>query len=114
MPIQITQHNANFSTAGQIEAADLPAIAAAGFTTVINNRPDGEGGPSQPLSADLAKAAQENGLAYVHIPVVSGQVTPAQVQQMAQALAKASGPVFCFCRSGTRSTNLYRMAQSVE
>ena len=45
------------AAAGQIWPADLPVIAAHGFKTVINNRPDGEGGPSQPASAQLQHAA---------------------------------------------------------
>jgi len=53
------------AAAGQIVPADLPVIAAHGFKTVINNRPDGEGGPNQPPSAQLQRAAEALGLRYV-------------------------------------------------
>jgi uncharacterized protein (TIGR01244 family) len=98
------------AAAGQIAPADLPAIAAHGFKTVINNRPDGEGGPAQPASEELRRAAEAAGLGYVHLPVVSGQLTPDQVTGMAVALREAKGPVFAFCRSGARTEHLFRLA----
>ena len=111
MTLPVTRHSEQFATAGQIAVSDLPEIAAMGFKTVINNRPDGEGGPTQPLSSDLEQVARENGLSYVYLPVVSGQITPEQVQQMAQVLKQTAQPIFCFCKSGGRSTNLWLMAQ---
>lgn len=98
------------AAAGQITAGDIPAIAAHGFKTVINNRPDGEGGQAQPSSAELQQAAESAGLRYVHLPVVSGQLTPQQVVQMAQTLQSTTAPVFAFCRSGARTEHLFRLA----
>lgn len=100
----------SLAAAGQIAPTDLPAIAAHGFKTVINNRPDGEGGPAQPTSAELQRAAQAAGLAYFHLPVVSGQLTPEQVTGMAGTLQSAATPVFAFCRSGARTEHLFRLA----
>ena len=54
MSVAITCHNTAFGTAGQIEPAQLVEIAAQGSKSVINNRPDGEAGPSQPKNADIA------------------------------------------------------------
>jgi len=101
------------AAAGQIAPTDLPAIAAHGFKTVINNRPDGEGGAAQPTSAELQSAAQAAGLAYYHLPVISGQLTPEQVAEMAGALSAAATPVFAFCRSGARTEHLFRLATQV-
>lgn len=98
------------AAAGQIAPADIAAIAAHGFKTVINNRPDGEGGPDQPTSAQIQRAAETAGLSYVYLPVVSGQLTPQQVAEMAQRLREAQVPVFAFCRSGARSEHLFRLA----
>jgi len=98
------------AAAGQISPSDLPIIAAHGFKTVINNRPDGEGGPQQPNSAELQRAAEAAGLRYVHLPVVSGQLTAQQVLEMAQTLRSTTAPVFAFCRSGARSEHLFRLA----
>jgi hypothetical protein len=111
MPLTISAHTDHFATAPQIAPEDMPAISAQGFSTVVNNRPDGEGGPDQPSSEAMAKAAQEAGLEYHYLPVISGQITPEQVARFAAILAAASGPVLAFCRSGARSTNIWRMGQ---
>ncbi len=102
------------AAAGQIAPTDLPAIAAHGFRTVINNRPDGEGGPAQPTSVQLQQAAEAAGLKYVYLPVVSGQMTPQQVLDMAHALKTASTPVFAFCRSGARTEHLFQLARQAD
>jgi uncharacterized protein (TIGR01244 family) len=67
MPVSITRHNSNFSTAPQFMPEDMQEIAEQGFKSVINNRPDGEGGASQPTSAEMAKAAQAAGLQYSYL-----------------------------------------------
>jgi uncharacterized protein (TIGR01244 family) len=110
MSISISQHTEQFATAPQISPQDMAAIAAHGFHTVINNRPDGEGGPDQPTSATMAQAAQAAGLTYHYLPVISGQITHEQVAQFAELLKAAPGPVLAFCRSGARSTNIWAMA----
>jgi uncharacterized protein (TIGR01244 family) len=98
----------SLSVAGQLEPADIAAAAAQGFRLVVNNRPDNEG-PGQPSGATIAEAAEAAGLRYVAIPVAGGFSMP-QVEAMAAALAEAEGPVLAFCRSGTRSTNLWALA----
>ena len=79
---------------------------------LVNNRPDGEGGPDQPLSSSVEAAARAAGLHYVHIPVVSGAITPEQVQAMREALQAAPQPVLAFCRSGARSAQLFALTQA--
>jgi len=100
----------NVAAAGQIAPSDIPAIAAHGFKTIINNRPDGEGGAAQPSSAEIERAARAAGLSYFHLPVVSGQFTPDQVGDMYSHLKGAATPVFAFCRSGARTEHLFRLA----
>lgn len=95
--------------AGQIDPADLPAIAAAGVTLVINNRPDGEE-LGQPTDAEIAAAARAAGLDHRHIPVAGG-LSPNQVAAMAEALDGAAGKALAFCKSGTRSTYLWALAR---
>ncbi len=96
--------------AGQIRPEDMPAIKAAGVTAIVNNRPDGEE-PGQPAAAEIAEAAQAAGLSYRHIPMAGG-LNAALVQEMADALSQADGAVLAFCRSGTRSTYLWALAES--
>lgn len=96
------------SVAPQISEGDLAALAAQGFRSVINNRPDGEAG-DQPASAVLAAAAASAGLVYRDIPVISGQLQDAQVAAFGKALAELPAPVLAFCRTGTRSTTLWAL-----
>ena len=44
MPLQFFMRSDTFATAAQVSAADFEEIARLGYKTVINNRPDGEGG----------------------------------------------------------------------
>ena len=92
----------------QLQPADLPAVAAAGFRSVINNRPDFEGGPSQPSSQELAVAAHDAGLGYVHLPVPPSGHTQDQAREMVAAVEELPGPVLAFCRTGRRSAALYQ------
>ncbi|ESY66538.1 TIGR01244 family sulfur transferase [Mesorhizobium opportunistum] len=100
----------DYSVSGQIQPEDAAAIKEAGFKSVICNRPDDEQ-PGQP-SADTVKAAVEAaGLAFRYIPVISGQITAENVEDQAEALDELEGPVFAYCRSGARCTNLYGLIQ---
>lgn len=112
MGLQVIALTPEFAVSPQLSASDFSAVAAQGFTTVINNRPDGEGGGEQPTSPELQRAAHLAGLNYVYLPVVSGSITATQVQAMRDALASASGPTLAFCRSGARSAQLYGLTQS--
>ncbi len=113
MPLQIACHTDQFGTLGQITADDVAEIARQGYKSIINNRPDGEAGPQQPLNAEIEMAAKALGLNYAYLPVVSGQITLEQAQEMARLLEDMPGPILAFCRSGARSTNLYMLAQQV-
>jgi uncharacterized protein (TIGR01244 family) len=101
----------DFSTAPQISVADVAEAAAQGFTTIINNRPDGEA-PDQPASAEIEAAAQAAGLTYVFVPV-RGSPGPAEVEAVRQAVAASQGPVLSFCRSGTRSIVTWSIGQAM-
>lgn len=110
MAINLTRVTDNFSAAPQISPSDIEQLAGLGFKTVINNRPDGEGGTEQPTSAQIEAAATAAGMRYAHLPVGSGQITEPQVRQFAELLALSPKPVLAFCRSGARSQSLFRMA----
>lgn len=95
----------------QITIDQITEAKALGVTTVVNNRPDGEQ-PGQPEGAEIAAAAEAAGLTYVAIPVTSAGFSEPQVDAMAKALKEAEGKVLAFCRSGTRSTLLWSLAQA--
>ncbi|GGE45733.1 TIGR01244 family sulfur transferase [Actibacterium pelagium] len=95
-----------FSAAPQIDPAELPDIAAAGYTTVICNRPDME--VTEDLHAEaMAKAAADAGLAFFVIPVGHGGMSMEMLDQTAEILENSAGPVLAYCRSGTRSTHVW-------
>jgi len=96
------------SVAAQISADDMATIAAQGFRSIVNNRPDDEA-PGQPANAELEAAARQAGLEWRHIPVVSGKVNDEQVRSFAEALGQLPGPVLAFCRSGTRCSVLWAL-----
>jgi len=103
----------DFATAGQIAPDDIAQAAAAGFRSIINNRPDFEGGPSQPTSVAMQRAADAAGLRYAFLPVQSSYQTPEEIARMRDLLRELPRPVLAFCRSGTRSGNLFQAAQAL-
>ncbi|MFV0625249.1 TIGR01244 family sulfur transferase [Sphingomonas sp. ac-8] len=99
------------SVAPQITPEQMPDIAAAGFKAVINNRPDDEE-PGQPSGAEIQAAAEAAGLAYTAIPVTHAGFGHGQLDAMRAALDAADGPVLAYCRTGTRSCNLWALAEA--
>ena len=107
MTLPLNRLTPDFAVAPQLEPAAMAEAAAAGFRSVINNRPDGEGGPEQPSSASVASAAAAAGLQYAHLPVAGGYQSPEEIAAFRELLATLPGPVLAFCRSGARCTKLY-------
>ena len=97
----------------QITASDVAAAAVQGITLIINNRPDYESDDQTPGAA-IEAAARAAGLGYVAIPITHAGFSAPQVTAMAAALAAAAatGPVLAYCRSGTRSTLLWALAEA--
>ncbi len=93
--------------APQLAPADLSEAARAGFRSVVNNRPDLEGGPDQPAHAAMAAAAAAAGLEYRFLPVNAAQQSPEEIRAFAELLDELPRPLLAFCRSGARSTRLY-------
>lgn len=102
----------DFAVAGQIDADDVAEIAAAGFRTIINNRPDDEM-PGQPCCADVGQAAKDHGLDYYAIPVSHGPLEVDVLLATNAALEGCQGPVLAFCRSGARSTMVWAAARAL-
>lgn len=109
--MQIKDITSSFSVSGQMQPEDFAALARDGFTLVVNNRPDGEE-PGQPLGSEIESAVRAAGLDYVAIPVSGAGLGAAQVDAMVAALTDEPGRTLAFCRSGTRSSLLWALAQS--
>lgn len=97
--------------APQLSVGDVARAADMGVTCIINNRPDGES-DDQPAGADLAAMAQQLGMHYAAIPVSHAGFSAPQVEAMRAVLDKEPGPILAFCRSGTRSTFLWALAEA--
>jgi uncharacterized protein (TIGR01244 family) len=100
-----------FWAAPQIAIEDVAEARSRGIATIVNNRPEGEA-PDQPAGDDIERAATAAGLRYRAIPVTHAGFDQAQVDAMVEALSESSGPVLAYCRSGTRSTLLWSLAQA--
>ena len=102
-----------FYVTAQLSAGDMAGIKAAGFASVINNRPDHEGGPSQPDSISVEAAARAAGLNYQNLPVPpSGHADP-DARRMLELVHSLPQPVLAFCRTGTRSAALYQKGKQL-
>lgn len=95
----------------QIAPDDTKTLAALGFRSIIGNRPDGES-PDQPPFAWIEATARQRGLETRYIPVVASRIGSDDIEAFRNALRELPKPVFAFCRTGTRSTLLWALANS--
>ncbi|MGG7565539.1 TIGR01244 family sulfur transferase [Rhodovulum sp. DZ06] len=109
--MDIRQISPEISVSPQITAQDVGAAAARGFRSIICNRPEGESS-DQPATAEIQTAALAHGMAFRHIPAVSGQVTDGDAEAFGDALAELPGPVLAYCRSGMRSTTMWALSKA--
>ena len=95
----------------QIHPEDLTEAASNGVKLIINNRPDGES-PDEPQGPEIEAAAEAAGMRYLAIPIGHSGFSEPQVEAMEEALKQSDGIVLAYCRSGTRSTFLWSLAQA--
>ncbi|WP_207102957.1 TIGR01244 family sulfur transferase [Paracoccus shandongensis] len=107
--MDLRQLTPNLAVAPQIALEDVPLLAASGFKTLINNRPDDEAGAVDHQL--MAQAAADAGMSYHYLPFTPGQITPDLIQGFAEAL-EGQKPALAYCRSGNRSTVLWALSQS--
>lgn len=98
------------AVSGQITVEQVQAIADAGYKSLICNRPDGEA-PDQTDVVAIEAAAIAAGLAFRNIPVLGTGMTIDNVEMTRTALDELDRPIYAYCRSGARSTNVYNMAK---
>jgi len=100
-----------FSAAPQPPAEAMAALAAAGYRTVICNRPDSEVPPGE-RAADMEAAARAAGLEFAVVEVTHDGITPDTIEAQRRALATLPGPHFGYCRAGFRSSVIWALAQA--
>lgn len=106
MTLLVNKLNEDFSFTSQVDIKDISEIAGLVFKSIINNRPDFEGGGDQPQSAEIEAVAKTNGIAYVHIPVIPNQITPENIAAFKHAYDSAPKPILGFCKTGNRASTL--------
>jgi len=110
MSLQLIQLGPDVWTSPQLQAEDLCAVAAEGFRTVINNRPDHEA-PDQPLGDTLHDAAAKAGLVYEYLPIIGNQITQQDVDDFARHLRELPKPILTFCRTGNRCSVMWSLVK---
>lgn len=103
--------SADISVCPQIDVSDVARIKELGFKSLICNRPDGEG-LDQPEFASIEAEAKAAGLETRFLPIISGQMTPTDVEAFAKAFDELPKPIFAFCRTGTRCATVWALSQS--
>ncbi|UWQ73122.1 TIGR01244 family sulfur transferase [Leisingera sp. M658] len=102
-----------YSVSPQISAEDLPAIADAGFKTVICNRPDAEVPPSHQAEA-IRAAAEAAGLRFEVLPLTHQTMTPENAARQRELYEGCEGPVLAYCASGTRCSVVWALSQACD
>ncbi len=99
------------SVSPQIYPAHVERLAAQGFRTIINNRPDNET-DDQPRVEELSAEAAKHGIEFISIPVIPGELTEENIKEFGDAMSRVTGPVLAYCRSGMRSTSLWALYEA--
>ena len=108
--VNIVQLEPDIAVAPQFVEADFADIAACGFRSVVNNRPEGET-PDQLPNAQAEAAAHRHGLEFRYQPVRNINVTDDDVvETFARLMENLPGPILFYCRTGARCTILWTQA----
>ena len=99
-----------YAVSPQILPEDLAVLKAQGFTTIIDNRPDGEIPPEWSAEV-MAVAAEAQGLAFIINPIRPGDFSDLVLATQAAAI-KTGGKVFAYCASGNRSSVVWALAHA--
>jgi sulfide:quinone oxidoreductase len=99
------------AVSGQISIEDIGRIAASGYRTIVDFRPDGEA-VDQPSAAILEAAARAAGLSFAYIPTPPSTTPEPSVERLAEVLAAADGPVILYCRVGSRASRVWALAEA--
>ena len=83
----VRQLSPEVCVAAQLDPAAMQWAADNGFKSVINNRPDFEGGPDQPTNDAIAEAAAAAGLRYAFLPVNGSYQSPEEIARFGELLS---------------------------
>ena len=100
----------DLTVAPQITPEEVADIAAAGYKTIICNRPDNEEFV-QPHFAQIQEAAEKLGLKVIYQPISGGTLNAQAAEQFAKNLEESPKPAFAYCRSGNRCITLWAVSE---
>ena len=103
-----TQLANNYWVAPQISVDDVAQAKAQGFQAIVCNRPDGETADQTP-AADIQSATEAAGMKFYMLPM-NGPVFSAEQSETLRSVLEQNDKVLGYCRSGNRSSILYRAA----
>jgi sulfide:quinone oxidoreductase len=107
---KIVQLEPDIAVAPQLGAADFAELAARGFRSVVDIRPDGEAQDQLP-NAQAAAAARRHGLAFRYLPVRSLNITDDEVVgAFTRLMADLPAPILFYCGTSTRCATLWVQA----
>jgi len=109
--MELKRISSELTVSPQISASDVETLKAKGFRAIICNRPDGEGA-DQPSFEEIRSAAEKVGMEARYIPITAGMVRDEDAELFGAALDEMPGPVFAYCRSGTRSATMWSLAKA--
>ena len=95
-----------YSVCGQISAMDVAEIKAAGFKSIMCNRPDGEEF-GQPKAETIKKATEEHGLKFFFLPFGQAGIDENLLNNFREVVSGDNDPVFAYCRTGNRCGMLW-------
>ena len=107
--MEIFEVTPEFAVAPQIKPEDVATLRERGIVALICNRPDGEE-EGQPEVAAIRRAAEQQGMAFQHIPVSGGNFPDGAVAAFRAVRRGTDGPILAYCRTGTRSITLDTLA----
>ena len=109
--MDIRQLTPQLSVCPQLLVSDLPAVAQAGFKSIVCNRPDGEGA-DQPSFKEIQQAALALGLQTAYLPAETGKVSDEDGKAFGELMHALPGPMLAYCRTGMRSTTMWALSQA--
>lgn len=101
----------SLSVSGEMTLSKFQQLIQQGFKSVIVNRPDQETGNNVTVS-QLRSIAEKSQVNVIYQPVVSGQLSQANIEEFARYYNELPKPILMVCRSGTRSATLFNQAKS--
>jgi len=100
-----------FSAAPQLVPSEMAEAAAAGYRTILCNRPDFEA-PLDACESEMRAATEAAGMTFVSNPFVSGQMAMEHVEKQRDFIKSCEAPVLAYCASGTRTTICWAFAMA--